>query len=118
MRSEHQSSDREFSFRVFVDANGVAAEALFERIAVSDCGDGTFGTSAGQPHLRFTRDAKSLQEAIETAIGDLASIGLHAVEIEVDRNELAGPIAMACLQRSPRLDAQAAPQVIPLAITG
>jgi hypothetical protein len=51
--------------------------------------DGTIATVAGVPQIHFHRAAKSLEEAIRSAIGDVRSIGFDVARIEMEPNAVA-----------------------------
>lgn len=46
--------------------------------------DGTISTVAGVPQIHFHREAKSLEEAIRSAIGDVCSTGFDVARVEME----------------------------------
>ena len=48
------------------------------------CPDSGVGTCNGGTFVDFDRQAKSLGDAIDSAIADLEALGIHAVRVTVD----------------------------------
>ena len=48
------------------------------------CDDGTLSTIAGVPQIHFHRAARSLEEAIRSAIGDVRAAGFDVERVEMD----------------------------------
>ncbi|MFO7903662.1 MAG: hypothetical protein R6U98_13450 [Pirellulaceae bacterium] len=48
--------------------------------------DGTIATIEGVPKVHFHRDARSLEEAIRSAIGDVRSVGFDVARVEMEPN--------------------------------
>ena len=74
----------EFGMKFKVDARGVDATELVERLGEAGCDDAVIGT--GQPGriaLNFTRKARSVKEAIVSALRDVKSAVPDAELIEV-----------------------------------
>ena len=46
--------------------------------------DGTISTIAGIPQIHFHRQAGSLEEAIQSAIGDVRSAGFDVARVEME----------------------------------
>jgi hypothetical protein len=44
-------------------------------------------TIAGVPQIHFHREARSLEEAIQSAIGDVCSVGFDFVRVELEPME-------------------------------
>ena len=53
-------------------------EALYAR-----CDDASTGRSNGVAYVAFDREAESLESAIDTAVGDLRSVGIQPLRIEM-----------------------------------
>ena len=62
-------------------------DEMFDRIAGA-CPDSLSGVASGRAFVDFSRDADSLGAAIDTAIRDLADLGISPVGVQVD--ELVG----------------------------
>jgi hypothetical protein len=56
------------------------ADALF----AAGCGDGTPGTCKGVFSIDFHREAKSLEEAMRSAIGDVRAAGYEVERVEIE----------------------------------
>jgi len=48
------------------------------------CSDGTLAISAGIGHIRFHRDAESLEEALRSALTDVRAAGLKVERVEME----------------------------------
>jgi hypothetical protein len=48
------------------------------------CSDGTLAISAGVGHIRFHRDAASLEEALRSAVNDARAAGLQVARVEME----------------------------------
>jgi hypothetical protein len=57
------------------------ADALYD----AGCGDGTMSWRGGVFRIRFSRRARTREDAIQSAIMDMASVGVEAVEDTEDR---------------------------------
>ena len=71
----------EFSLVLTADPSEDEADRLYGVI-----GDGTISTIAGIPRIHFHREARSLEEAIRSAIGDVRSLGLDVARVEMEPN--------------------------------
>lgn len=50
--------------------------------------DGTISSIAGVPQIHFHREARSLEEAIRSAIGDVQSTGFQVARVELEPDDL------------------------------
>ncbi|MGH7200329.1 MAG: hypothetical protein ACREJB_06965 [Planctomycetaceae bacterium] len=77
-----------YRFRVILadleEVSEDAAEALYE----AGCDDGLCGSSEGIADVMFDREAKSLDEAVRTAVRDVRKAGFQVARIEIDRDDL------------------------------
>lgn len=64
------------------------ADALFE----AGCDDGSPGTCEGVFIIDFHRQAKSLEEAIRSAIANVRAAGLQVAHVQMDSSALAEPV--------------------------
>lgn len=55
-------------------------DALYE----SGCDDGNLALSNGRPQIRFSRESKSLKEAIVSAIRDVRSAGVEVLRVDLE----------------------------------
>jgi hypothetical protein len=53
--------------------------------------DGTLSTIAGVPQIHFHREARSLEEAIRSAITHVRSAGFDVVRVEIEPEAVAQP---------------------------
>jgi hypothetical protein len=53
--------------------------------------DGTISTIAGVPQIHFHREARSLEEAMRGAIGDVRSAGFSVERVELEPDFVAQP---------------------------
>jgi len=51
--------------------------------------DGTAGLQAGQPFVRFHREASLLEDAIRTASDHVRAAGLHVSRCEIEAHDIA-----------------------------
>ena len=59
------------------------ADSYLEELYEEGCDDALFGVSNGTPYVDFDREATSLEEAINSARGDIEKIpGLKVLRIE------------------------------------
>ncbi|HPM79944.1 MAG TPA: hypothetical protein PLF81_04565 [Candidatus Anammoximicrobium sp.] len=54
--------------------------------------DGTISTIAGVPQIHFHREARSLEEAIRAAVGDVRSAGFGVERVEMEPDAVAQPV--------------------------
>jgi hypothetical protein len=73
---------KSFEFLLFLagvsSSNSAMAEALFE----AGCDDGTLFSSGGEVAVGFSREALSLEEAVRSAIADVARAGFSVSRVE------------------------------------
>ena len=53
------------------------------------CKDGTLISAAGVTYMDFDRQARSLDEAIKSAIADINAAGFRVIRIEIEADSLA-----------------------------
>lgn len=61
-------------FTLVVEGADLQAEPLIDAVFEAGCGDATVGRSEGIQYVDFSRDAPSLDEAIQSAIRDLRRV--------------------------------------------
>lgn len=54
-----------------------------EEAIYNKCADSSLGKSNGTTYVAFDRDADSLEQAIDPAIADLKSAGVHPLHVEM-----------------------------------
>lgn len=60
-----------------VDVDEAEADALYAR-----CKDGTLITAAGETYMDFDREARSLEDAVRSAIADVNAAGFRVARVE------------------------------------
>jgi hypothetical protein len=75
--------EHEFTLILTADPNEEEADALYGKFD-----DGTISTIAGIPQIHFHRTAKSLEEAIRSAVGDVRSAGFDVQRVEMQPDML------------------------------
>jgi hypothetical protein len=60
------------------------ADALYE----AGCDDATAGSSCGVARVSFSREAATLQDAIQSAVRDLRLAGCEIARVEIEPDEL------------------------------
>ncbi len=75
--------EHEFTLILTTDPNEEQADALYGKLD-----DGTISTIAGIPQIHFHRKARSLEEAIRSAVGDVRSVGFDVQRVEMQPDML------------------------------
>ena len=55
------------------------------------CNDGTLAISAGLAHIRFHRDADSLEEALRSALTNVRAAGFTVERVEIEPDAVLPP---------------------------
>ena len=71
--------EHEFTLVLSADPDEEQADKLY-----SIFNDGTISTVAGVPQIHFHRSSASLEEAIQSAIGDVRSVGFDVKRVEME----------------------------------
>jgi hypothetical protein len=71
------------------DANPDELLEWSDRLFEAGCDDSTPGTFEGRAHADFHRDAKTLDEAIRSAVADAQKAGLTVARIELTKDDVA-----------------------------
>ena len=85
-----------FSFRIrLADTDQIVDDMTQEKLLeMSDaifeagCDDSTPGVSCGVVFIDFDREAKTLREAIESAVADVEKAGYHVAQVEPEEREV------------------------------
>ncbi len=75
--------EHDFILILTADPNDQEADKLYGTFD-----DGTVSTIAGVPQIHFHREAASLEEAIQSAVGDVRSAGLDVQRVEMQPDVL------------------------------
>ena len=73
----------EFALVVTVQPTEATAEKLY-----GICQDGTLASRAGVGHVRFHRDADSLEEALRSALRDVHAAGFTVARVEMEPDDV------------------------------
>lgn len=82
----------QYHFTLIVSEPMELTESLADALYSAGCDDATPGTCEGVLSIDFHREARSLEEAIRTAIENIRVAGLKAARVEIDAVAL-GPAA-------------------------
>jgi hypothetical protein len=75
--------EHEFTLVLTADPNEDEADTMYGALD-----DGTISTVAGVPQIHFHREARSLEEAIRSAIDDVRSTGFDVERVEIEPGAL------------------------------
>lgn len=70
--------------RDVVEMTDSLANALYD----AGCDDATVGSSSGVARVSFSREAATLQDAIQSAVRDVRQAGCEIARVEIERDEL------------------------------
>lgn len=73
----------EFTFVLTAPPTEATAETLY-----SICQDGTLASRAGVGHVRFHRDADTLEEALRSALRDVNAAGFSVARVEMEPDDV------------------------------
>jgi O-acetyl-ADP-ribose deacetylase (regulator of RNase III) len=79
-----------YTFTVIMGDQTEMTEELTEALAAASCDDGLAGSSGGVAAVIFDREAKSLEEAVRSAIADVQKAGCRAVWVKIEPQNLVG----------------------------
>jgi hypothetical protein len=71
-----------FEFQLVLGDVDSMSEGIADALYAAGCDDGTAFSSAGVAAVGFTREAKSLEEAIRSAISDVNKAGCRVSRVE------------------------------------
>ena len=71
--------EHEFTLILTTDPSEEEADRLY-----GCCDDGTLSTIAGVPQIHFHRVARSLEDAMRSAIGDVRAAGFNVERVEIE----------------------------------
>lgn len=72
-------NEHEFTLVLTADPSEAEADKLYGTF-----NDATISTIAGVPQVHFHREARSLEEALRSAIGDIRSAGFNVARVEME----------------------------------
>lgn len=77
-----------YQFTVYLQGVEVMTDDMAERLFEAGCDDGTPSSGNGIAKVRFHREAKSLEDAIASAVGQIRHAGLNVASVEIDDDAL------------------------------
>jgi hypothetical protein len=80
-----------YHFTAILKDNPELTEDLADGLFAAGCDDGTPGVYCGTTLIDFSRDATSLEEAIRSAVANVAAAGCIVSRVEIDAEALAAP---------------------------
>jgi len=80
---------KEHDFTLILSGVDVMTEDLSNRLYEAGCDDGSPYSSQGVAGVRFHRQAATLEEAIRSAVADVAQAGLAVERLVMEHDELA-----------------------------
>ena len=78
--------EHEFTLVLTADPNEEEADKMYGTF-----NDGTISTIAGVPQIHFHREARSLEDAIRSAIRDVRSTGFNVERVEMEPDAVVQP---------------------------
>jgi len=81
---------KEHEFTLILTGVDVMTEEISHRLFEAGCDDGSPYSSAGIAGVRFHRQAPTLEEAIRSAVADIAKANLAVARLVIEQEELAG----------------------------
>jgi len=79
-----------YTFTVILADRTEMTEDLAEALAAAGCDDGLAGSSDGVAAVIFDRQAKSLEEAVRSAIADVEKPACRAAWVKIEPQNLVG----------------------------
>jgi len=96
MKKENPTAcDREFDFALVVGGIGELSTAVEDALFNAGCDDSTLSMQYGQLYIEFSRSAKTIEEAIFSAIHDVRKANIGAEVLRVDECNLVTPAEIA-----------------------
>jgi hypothetical protein len=80
---------RQYEFTVLLTGSPELTEELADQLFAAGCDDGTPGMCCGITTIDFHREAPTLEDAIRSAISNVASAGCVVERVEIDAQTLA-----------------------------
>jgi hypothetical protein len=71
-----------FEFLILLNGVDIATNEMAEALYEAGCDDGTLYSSDGEAAIFISREAASLEEAVRSAIADVARAGYSASRVE------------------------------------
>ena len=78
---------KKYDFSLYLDGS-VMPDEIVEQLYEAGCDDATFGVSNGEAWAGFSRDARSLEDAIVSAVAVLRKFGFRVTRVELEEEGL------------------------------
>lgn len=95
MKNSDRGGQREYDFALIVGGVPELTDEVLNALFESGCDDATPGMRYGLLYVEFSREAKSLKDAILSAIHDVRRAGIGAQVLRVDESDLVTPSEIA-----------------------
>ncbi|MBW3597797.1 MAG: hypothetical protein KY475_11040 [Planctomycetes bacterium] len=79
---------KSYGFTVFLDLEEMSEDDA-ERLYVAGCDDGLCCSSCGRAYVGFDREARSLEDALRSALADVRKAGFRVTRVELEPEDLA-----------------------------
>jgi len=80
-----------YEFTLILKGSPELTEEIADELFQAGCDDGTPGTSEGVFSVDFHREADTLEEAINSAIGNLKAAGYEVDRVEIEAEAMPQP---------------------------
>ena len=80
-----------YEFTLILKGSRELTEEIADELFRAGCDDGTPGTSDGVFSIDFHREANTLEEAINSAIGNVKSAGYEVARVEIKAEAMPQP---------------------------
>ncbi|MEX0819373.1 MAG: hypothetical protein WD070_07260 [Pirellulaceae bacterium] len=79
---------KSYRFTIYLRGVDYMTEDMAEALYASGCDDCLPGSSDGQCHAAFDREAASLEVAVASAVDNIRAAGLHVDRVQIDADGL------------------------------
>ena len=80
-----------YSFTLILKGAAELTEEIADELFASGCDDGTPGTSGGEFSIDFHRHARTLEDAITSAMANVKSAGYEVERVEIEAEAMPQP---------------------------
>lgn len=95
MKQTHNQREREYDFALIADGVDQLTPHVEDALFNAGCDDATLSVQYGRLYIEFSRSAKSLKDAILSAIHDVRKASVGANVLRVDECDLVTPSEIA-----------------------
>jgi len=83
---------KKYEFTLILEGPLDLTEDIADELFESGCNDGTPGTCEGVFSIDFHREAKSLEQAIRSAMGNVKTAGYEVARVEIAAEAMPQPV--------------------------